>query len=746
MRRVRSWRTQALLGTLGLTALIAITAGVDPLKPGLNARYFLTADARAVPLHGGIEIPPFTQRLSAAWPPPVPTEFSATWEGAILVPADDVYTFATRSDDGSRLFVDGGLIVDNGGPHGPELKSGDVRLTRGVHGIFLEYDQRGGGYELDVLWARGGAELAPIPPAALGSSRANETHFRLSSIVWRTLAIAEWLSVIVCAAVLVSLATGWLRPVRRSLEQAGTWRVLRWIMAGSVLLNIVGLWWGLPGGWPPGELSPKAVLDAMARHFSGGWYDTYPPVQFYLLAAAITPALWLEWLGRIDLSGDAGYTLLALLMRSVSVLGGAATVVAVCLAGTRAFGARAGLFGAGVIALTGTFVYYAKTANVDGPYVAWFAISVVFYLRILDQLRMSDFVAFAAAAALAVCTKDQAYGLYLLMPAPILFRLWESSVAPRGVGRALGVLVDRRLLAAAAVSVALFAIAHNLVFNVSGFQEHVRYLVGPGSAEYQVYDATASGRWQLLVLTVRLIQQSLGWPFMTAAAAGVVLALARPASRRAALWLLVPVVSYYFSFINVILYNYDRFVLPLCCLAALFAGLGLEFMATLRAIPIGFRRTAVAAAFAYTLLYTATIDWLMIGDGRYVAEAWLASRVRDGDLVASTFSAEYLPRLDRFRHDEIRSIEGLVEKQPAFYVLNADYGRTVAADSPTAGLITGLRDGTLGYDRAFAFRRDSPWPWLPGGHHDLVGPRRETRVATVMRNINPTIEIYERRR
>ena len=42
------------------------------------------------------------------------------------------------------------------------------------------------------------------------------------------------------------------------------------------------------------------------------------------------------------------------------------------------------------------------------------------------------------------------------------------------------------------------------------------------------------------------------------------------------------------------------------------------------------------------------------------------------------------------------------------------------------------------------FRRPAPWPWLPGAHPDLVGARQETRVSSVLRDINPTIEMFRR--
>jgi hypothetical protein len=73
-------------------------------------------------------------------------------------------------------------------------------------------------------------------------------------------------------------------------------------------------------------------------------------------------------------------------------------------------------------------------------------------------------------------------------------------------------------------------------------------------------------------------------------------------------------------------------------------------------------------------------------------------------------------------------------------------------------LIAGLQGHTLGYDLAFRYRQPSPWPWLPDAHPDLVGPRSirntglqgsafrvgETGVFSILRSVNPTIEIFRR--
>jgi hypothetical protein len=43
----------------------------------------------------------------------------------------------------------------------------------------------------------------------------------------------------------------------------------------------------------------------------------------------------------------------------------------------------------------------------------------------------------------------------------------------------------------------------------------------------------------------------------------------------------------------------------------------------------------------------------------------------------------------------------------------------------------------------FHGRTPSPWPWLPGGHRDLVGSRLQPVVVSSLRYINPTIEIFQ---
>ena len=124
-------------------------------------------------------------------------------------------------------------------------------------------------------------------------------------------------------------------------------------------------------------------------------------------------------------------------------------------------------------------------------------------------------------------------------------------------------------------------------------------------------------------------------------------------------WLLVPIVSYYLGFIDVILYNYDRFVLPMCFVLAIFGGLAFDRLLSSGTRARLGRAPRSPATFAYTLLYAGTVDVLMMRDSRYDVERWMARARRPrATLVGVSGLHEYLPRLDDFRLEDISDGRG----------------------------------------------------------------------------------------
>jgi len=97
--------------------------------------------------------------------------FGLVFEGLLKAPVTDVYTFTTTSDDGSKLYIDGTLVVDNDFQHAPERQSGQIGLMAGFHRLRLEFFEAGGGEELKVSWQCSAFDEQEIPAKSLFISK-----------------------------------------------------------------------------------------------------------------------------------------------------------------------------------------------------------------------------------------------------------------------------------------------------------------------------------------------------------------------------------------------------------------------------------------------------------------------------------------------------------------------------------------------------------------------------------------------
>ena len=94
-------------------------------------------------------------------------KYALQFNGYIKINNDDIYTFSTLSDDGSKLFIDDEEIVNNDGEHGAVEAFGKAALKRGFHKIKVIYFDSGGGNELKVYWSFANKEKEAIPHSVL---------------------------------------------------------------------------------------------------------------------------------------------------------------------------------------------------------------------------------------------------------------------------------------------------------------------------------------------------------------------------------------------------------------------------------------------------------------------------------------------------------------------------------------------------------------------------------------------------
>ena len=120
----------------------------------------------------------YSQTIDVIWEKP-DRSFGLVFAGLLRVPKTGEYVFYTTSDDASSLSVNGVEVVDNGGIHAAEERSGTVSLTAGDHRVTILYGEAGGGRVLSAHWSGpnfektklDGAYFRPLP---IGTAKQSE--------------------------------------------------------------------------------------------------------------------------------------------------------------------------------------------------------------------------------------------------------------------------------------------------------------------------------------------------------------------------------------------------------------------------------------------------------------------------------------------------------------------------------------------------------------------------------------------
>jgi hypothetical protein len=92
---------------------------------------------------------------------------AVAFDGSIQLTAAGTYSFALSSDDGSKLYVDGKLVVDNDGSHGVIMANGSIDLEPGKHALRVEWFNGGGGAWLGAYFEGPGIVRQFIDPNRL---------------------------------------------------------------------------------------------------------------------------------------------------------------------------------------------------------------------------------------------------------------------------------------------------------------------------------------------------------------------------------------------------------------------------------------------------------------------------------------------------------------------------------------------------------------------------------------------------
>src|SRR6185369_8541625 len=94
-------------------------------------------------------------------------QYGFQYTGFVYAPAAATYTFYTNSDDGSKLWIGGQLVVNNDGLHSAQERSGSIILDQGWHALKVGYIQGGGNGVLTVSYSSPSMAKQAIPDANL---------------------------------------------------------------------------------------------------------------------------------------------------------------------------------------------------------------------------------------------------------------------------------------------------------------------------------------------------------------------------------------------------------------------------------------------------------------------------------------------------------------------------------------------------------------------------------------------------
>lgn len=489
-----------------------------------------------------------------------------------------------------------------------------------------------------------------------------------------------------------------VEDARRPLSRRAAGRLLALLLLVSAVLYAVPVRWGLPSreGWAVDEIVPVQVVETYR------WPDKYPPLHRHVLAALDRGVATLG-----ERAGAAAETIhdRQFLANRLLSTGMALLTLWLVYRATRSLADRAtALWAAALAAPALPLVYYAKTANLDAPYVFWFALSAVFYLRALRTGDLRHYLVLGATAAAAVSTKDQAYGLYVAVPFVLA---WDLARRRAAAGRpAWTGLLDRRLWLAAAAAGGSVALVW-AVTPAGELPSHLAALVSERAVgRYRIYPATPAGQWEQALHSARYLWLAAGPATALAALAGLAPALRRPREHRGALALLATAVSYYLCFLVPIGYNYVRFFLPVLLVTAVFAALGLRRLLALPRLGRVGRLALALVALAWPLARAVALDLHMVGDARYAAEAWLRGTGAEAEALGigqQRHLPRRIPTLDwRRLEDEPCRVLRVVGLDTL--VVNPDEVRG-ERERTTLGW---LASGVAGYREAARFRNRFP--------------------------------------
>lgn len=190
MRTVRLF----LLAALG-TLLAGACCGEQ--EPVVHYQLWYNWPERYLPDFSTLGAPDLTgvkKNLDLEELPDSANHFAVLFETDLRVKKAEEYSFKLCTDDGSRFYVDGELLLENDGAHGPILKEVSLPLAKGTHKLRIEFFDYDKGQTLDFLYSTPTILWRPLNTHILEEEDAltSDDRFVMPQIEEAYARFAEW--------------------------------------------------------------------------------------------------------------------------------------------------------------------------------------------------------------------------------------------------------------------------------------------------------------------------------------------------------------------------------------------------------------------------------------------------------------------------------------------------------------------------------------------------------------------------
>ncbi len=423
--------------------------------------------------------------------------------------------------------------------------------------------------------------------------------------------------------------------------------------------QLIAMTWDLPGshGWENDGIAPRDLFGGLAFNLTPGKGHRYPLLHYVLVALGSLPALLfgaaqapstaLPDLTRATLQPPV-MTWVSVVAKLLSVGMGAGVIWTLARITRRLFSAEAARWTALLVTTHFAFAYYARTSNLDVPYLFWGVLAADRLLTVAERGTRRDYITFGLLVAASVATKDQAYAAWTLTGPLLLIALPLLRPQALAAGRAHW----RRLPWAVGAGVLGLGVLGGAFLNPTGFITRLRTLTGTNSQDWRTYAPGWEG-WLANAQDILAFQAEAWWPWpvMVLIWAGIPLILLTRSDRPEAplqhpAWRALPLgiaASSLLSFTLVVGRTGHRFMLPAGVWLAVAGGVAIAAAIKRLGPALQPFTTAVAAAllslaFANTLTLTLT----QRGDARHAVEDAL-DRLPRGARVETYGLVVYLP-------------------------------------------------------------------------------------------------------